>query len=62
MLAIDVISAFVICGAGALAGAAMLRLADSPYPDAAAALRICHWALLVLGVSLLSLLLPGSSE
>lgn len=62
MLAIDVISAYVICGAGALAGAAMLRLADSPQPDAAAALRICNWALRVLGGGLLSLLLPGSAE
>ncbi len=62
MFAIDVISALVICGAGALAGAAMLRLADSPQPDAAAALRICNWGLQVLGVSLLSLLLPGSAD
>jgi len=62
MLTIDVISVHVICGAGALIGAAMLRLADSPQPDAAAALRICNRGLLVLGVSMLSLLLPGSAE
>ena len=56
--------AFVICGAGALAGAARLRLVDSLQFDAAAALRICNLALQVLGVSLLLLLLllPGSAD
>ncbi len=52
MLTIDVLSAYMLCGAGALAGGGMLRLADSPQPQAASALHMCTVAFLVLGVGL----------
>ncbi len=59
MLAIDVLSSYVICGAGSLVGAGMLRMADCPEPRVAAALRIFVWALTVLGISLVSLVVQG---
>ena len=52
MLTIDVLSAYILCGAGALAGARMFRLADSPQPQTAAAMHVCTVAFLVLGVGL----------
>ena len=56
MLPIDTLTAYVICGAGSVLGAGILRLADSPRADTAAGLRLCTAALLLLGISLLALL------
>lgn len=56
MLHIDILSAYVICGAGALVGAAMLQLARSSQPEVVSALRLCSAAFLTLGVSLVGLL------
>ena len=59
MLLIDVFTAYVICGAGALVGAGLLRLADSQEPQAAAAMRICRRGLTVLGISLMAFTAQG---
>lgn len=59
MLHIDILSAYVICGAGGLVGAAMLRLVRSPRPEVASALRLCSAAFLTLGISLVGLLVQA---
>jgi diguanylate cyclase (GGDEF)-like protein len=56
MLSIDILTAYVICGAGALVGAAMLGLVRSPDAATTSALRICAAAFLTLGISLVALL------
>jgi diguanylate cyclase (GGDEF)-like protein len=59
MLAIDVFSAYVICGVGSLVGAAMLQFAHSPQADEAVAFRFCTWAFALLGISLVALFFQG---
>jgi diguanylate cyclase (GGDEF)-like protein len=53
MLRVDVLSGYLICGAGALVGAAMLRIADTSDDRTRQALRLCLWGFVVLGVGLL---------
>ena len=53
MLHVDVLSGYLICGAGSLVGAAMLRIADTSDARARQALRLCGWGFVVLGVGLL---------
>jgi diguanylate cyclase (GGDEF)-like protein len=55
MLQVDVISAYVICGAGSLVGAAMMSLARPDEPRLRRALLLFAWAFLVLGVGLFQL-------
>jgi diguanylate cyclase (GGDEF)-like protein len=55
MLQIDVISAYVICGAGSLAGAAMMSLARPDEPRLRKALRAFVWGFVALGVGLFQL-------
>lgn len=57
MLDIDILSAFVICGAASCVAAFMTVLARAEEPDVAAGLRICTAGFAVLGLSLLQLLL-----
>lgn len=61
MLQIDVISAYVICGAGSLAGAAMMSLARPDEPRLRKALRAFVWGFVALGVGLFQLA-AGSVE
>lgn len=60
MLNVDMLSAFVICGAGALIGAAWLYHAEAPNALAVAGLRTSAQAMLVLGLGLVQLLFAGS--
>lgn len=53
MLQLDVLSAFAICGAGALVGAAMLRPSLAQDEASAEALRICRGGYAVTGLGLL---------
>jgi diguanylate cyclase (GGDEF)-like protein len=53
MLHVDVLSGYLICGAGSLVGAAMLRIADTSDARARQALRLSEWGFVVLGVGLL---------
>ncbi len=53
MLRVDVLSGYLICGAGSLVGAAMLRIADTSDARARQALRLSGWGFVVLGVGLL---------
>jgi hypothetical protein len=53
MLHVDVLSGYLICGANSLVGAGMLRIAEPNDARARAALRICGWGLVVLGLCLL---------
>jgi len=53
MLRVDVLSGYLICGAGALVGAAMLRIADTTDDRSRRALRLCLSGFVVLGVCLL---------
>jgi diguanylate cyclase (GGDEF)-like protein len=53
MLHVDVLSGYLICGAGSLVGAAMLRVADTSDARTRQALRLCGWGFVVLGVGLL---------
>lgn len=50
MLQIDVLTAYAICGVGALGGAAMLRTVESPDHRTAAGLRLCVGALVSVGI------------
>jgi diguanylate cyclase (GGDEF)-like protein len=59
VLQVDVLSAFVICGAGSLVGAAIITLVDSPEPLVQQALRLCRWAFVLLGVAMGSALVLG---
>ena len=59
-LQVDVLSAFVICGASSLVGAAILRLADASGAAVRRALDACTLGLLLVGLSLTGLLLLGS--
>ena len=59
MLQVDVITAYVICGAGSLIGAAMMALAQPDDPRARAGLRTCSWAFVVLGSGLVQLMFGG---
>jgi diguanylate cyclase (GGDEF)-like protein len=52
MLQMDMLSAYAICGAGALAGAAMVRLADSGEPRVRRAVNVCTLALLLFGLAM----------
>lgn len=61
MLHIDVISAYVICGAGSLVGAAMMSLARPDEPRLRQALRSFARAFLVLGAGLFQLVATGNS-
>jgi diguanylate cyclase (GGDEF)-like protein len=62
MPAIDVLTAYSISGAASLVGAGILRMADSPRPAMAAAIRMCIGALLMLGISLLAFTVVGSEQ
>ena len=53
MLHVDVLSGYLICGAGSLVGAAMLRIADTSDARTRQALRLCVWGFAVLGVGVL---------
>ena len=53
MLRVDVLSGYLICGAGSLVGAAMLRIADTSDDRTRQALRLCGWGFVVLGAGLL---------
>jgi diguanylate cyclase (GGDEF)-like protein len=53
MFHVDVLSGYLICGAGSLVGAGMLRIAEPHDARARAALRICGWGFVVLGLGLL---------
>jgi diguanylate cyclase (GGDEF)-like protein len=53
MLHVDVLSGYLICGAGSLVGAAMLRIADTSDARSQQALRLCGWGFVVLGTGLL---------
>jgi diguanylate cyclase (GGDEF)-like protein len=53
MLHVDVLTAYLICGVSALVGAAMLRIAETDDPRLRAAVRVCGWGLVTLGVGLL---------
>jgi diguanylate cyclase (GGDEF)-like protein len=53
MLRIDVLTAYLICGVSALVGAAMLRIAETDDPRLRAAVRVCGWGLVTLGIGLL---------
>ncbi|WP_088284393.1 diguanylate cyclase [Ideonella sp. A 288] len=57
MLHVDVLSGYVVCGAGSLVGAAMLRMAEANEPRTQAALQRCGWGFVTLGLSLLVTLL-----
>jgi diguanylate cyclase (GGDEF)-like protein len=57
MLQVDVISAYVICGAGSLVGAAMMQLARPDEPRLRQALGSFVWAFLVLGSGLAQLVM-----
>ncbi len=59
MLQVDVLSAFVICGAGSLVGAAMMRLVDSDDAAVRRALRLCSVGFLLLGAAMGSLYFVG---
>jgi diguanylate cyclase (GGDEF)-like protein len=58
---LDVMTSYAICGAGALVGASMLTLADSPRAEVVRALRLCQAGLVVLGFSLLVISLHGQT-
>lgn len=53
MLQVDVLSGYVICGAGSLVGAAMLRIAETNDPRTQDALRLCGWGFVILGIGLM---------
>ena len=57
MYGIDIVSGYVICGAGSLAGAAMLALARAESPRTALALRLFMAAFVCVGLGLVSFLL-----
>lgn len=59
MLQVDVLSAYVICGAGALVGAAIITLVDSPEALVQRALHACRWAFVMLGLAMGSVWLLG---
>ena len=50
---VDVLSGYLICGIGALVGAALLHIADPSDERTRQALRLCRWGLVLLGVGLL---------
>jgi diguanylate cyclase (GGDEF)-like protein len=50
---VDVLSGYLICGFGALVGAALLRIADTSDERTRRALRLCGWGFVLLGVGLL---------
>ena len=52
MLQVDVLSAYVICGAGSLVGAAIITLVDSPEVAVQQALRLCRCAFVLLGLAM----------
>jgi len=52
MIAVDPFSGYIVCGAGSLAGAALMTLAPPDEPRLREALRIIARAFLLLGVSL----------
>ena len=56
MLHIEILSAFAICGAGAMVGAAMLRPSLTGDQAGAEAIRICRSSFAVIGVCLLQVL------
>ena len=62
MVAIDVMTAYVICGAGSLVGAAMLRLADLPQSSTAVASRFFTASLVLLALSLGLLVAAGGVQ
>jgi diguanylate cyclase (GGDEF)-like protein len=53
MLHIDVLSGYFICGASSLVGAGMLRVAETNDARTLAALRICGWGFVILGLGLM---------
>jgi diguanylate cyclase (GGDEF)-like protein len=53
MLQVDVLTAYLICGVSALVGAAMLGIAETDDARLRAAVRVCGWGLVTLGVGLL---------
>lgn len=53
MLHVDVLSGYLICGAGSLVGAAMLRIAETSDARSQGAIRLCGWGFVVLGLGLL---------
>jgi len=50
---VDVLSGYLICGIGALVGAALLHIADPSDERTRQALRLCRWGFVLLGVGLL---------
>jgi diguanylate cyclase (GGDEF)-like protein len=52
MLQVDVLTAYAICAAGALVGALIMRLVDSPQPQVRRAIELCTLGFVVLGLSL----------
>lgn len=61
MLQVDVLSAYVICGAGSLAGAAMMRLHDAKDMRTRQALDFSTLGFLLLGLSMGSVYFAGAS-
>jgi diguanylate cyclase (GGDEF)-like protein len=53
MLHVDVLSGYLICGAGSLVGAAMLRIAETSDARTQEAVRLCSWGFVILGLGLL---------
>lgn len=53
MLQVDVLSGYVICGAGSFVGAAMLRIAETDEARAQMVLRMCGWGFVILGIGLM---------
>jgi diguanylate cyclase (GGDEF)-like protein len=54
MLQVDVLSGYLICGAGSLVGAGMLRIADTSEAHMHQAVRQCVWGFVVMGLGLLA--------
>jgi hypothetical protein len=61
MLPVDVISAYIICGAGCLIGAGMMALARPSDALTRGALRLCSLAFVVVGLALLQFIVGAAS-
>jgi len=55
---VDVLSGYLICGVGALLGAALLRIAEPSDERTRQALRLCGWGFVLLGLGLLPAAFP----
>jgi diguanylate cyclase (GGDEF)-like protein len=60
MLQVDVFSAYAICGAGALAGAAMMRLAQADEQRVRRAVDYSTWTLVFFGLTMVSALFAST--